>query len=462
MDKKVTPGDDVPAPPPASAKLKEEAPPAGTDSRMPGRGQHLRDVVSTRLPFWAVGLALFVLGVLLRLRNLDASPYGDEAYYYFITHNLAAYWDTTAYPISGSVFPVYPIGYHLLGESLTTLRVANALVGATAIPLSMGVLRSLGVSRVLQIAAGGLVALNLILVQFSGLAFLDMLGAVVALGAVWAYTTGWYPLAACLTGFAVLEKEYYAFLGIAFFVDYVLNHRRLYRAMVVAGAAVIAWLVLRYGVLHAPYSYLLEGHAHAPLTLGGLAKSVASPALIPLIVAGLVLGDRLRPVGYFIVAFLAFQFAWGNAQGWYWCLTAIGAILLATYGAQLLLRELSSRHLSMVASVSVISILFLAGYSVEAVQTRQYLADWHDHSLLTVAAYVAGQPSSSNIDLVRCFWGYQYFPLGGNGRIVRVVGNWLEVSAPLAIQCPDAAPPPAGWATMLHAGSYTVVSRPSS
>ena len=219
-----------------------------------------------RLPTWAycaVGLGLFVLALVLRLRNLDASPYGDEAYYYFITHNLSAYWDTTAYPISGSVFPVYPIGYHLVAESLTTLRVANAIVGAAVVPLSLGVLRSVGVGRALQLAAGGLIALNLILVQFSGLAFLDMLGAVIALAAVWAYTSGRYSLAASLTGVAVLEKEYYAFIGIAFFVDYLINHRRAYRAMVVAGAGVIAWLYLRYGILHASFDYLLGGHAHA-------------------------------------------------------------------------------------------------------------------------------------------------------------------------------------------------------
>src|ERR1700730_8515990 len=414
------------------------------------------------LPYRTIGLSLFVLAFVLRLRNLDASPYGDEAYYYFITHNLSAYWDTAAYPISGSVFPVYPIVYHFVAESLTTLRVTNALVGAAAVPLSMGVLRGLGVRKVLQLGAGGLIALNLILVQFSGLAFLDMLGAVIALSAVWAYTSGRYPLAAFLTGLAVLEKEYYAFLGLAFFVDSLINHRRLYRAMVVAGAAVIAWLSLRYGILHASFDYLLKGHAHAPLKLGGLAKSVGSPALIPLIVAGLVLGHRLRPVGYFILAFLAFQFAWGNAQGWYWCLTAIGGILLATYGAQLLLLELSSRHLSAACTVSVISLLLLVSYGVEAVQTRQYLADWHDHSLLTVAAYVNSQPSASDIDLVQCDWGYQYFPLGSNGRTVRVVANWPEVSAPLAVQCPGAAPAPPRWATRLHAGSYTVVSRPPS
>src|ERR1700737_3254106 len=127
---------------------------------MDKKGTPRDDARRPTLPYWAMGLAVFVLAFALRLRNLDASPYGDEAYYYFITHNLSAYWDTAAYPISGSVFPVYPIVYHFVAESLTTLRVTNALVGAAAVPLSMGALRGLGVNKVLQLAAGGLIALN--------------------------------------------------------------------------------------------------------------------------------------------------------------------------------------------------------------------------------------------------------------------------------------------------------------
>src|SRR5437899_12394758 len=54
---------------------------------------------------WGPALVvLFVAALLFRLQNLDMSPYGDEAYYYFITHDLGAWWNTAAYPVSGSTF----------------------------------------------------------------------------------------------------------------------------------------------------------------------------------------------------------------------------------------------------------------------------------------------------------------------------------------------------------------------
>jgi hypothetical protein len=68
--------------------------------------------------------AVFVAALLLRLQNLDASPYGDEAYYYFITHDLHAYWDASSFPVSGSTFPVFPLLYHLVAGNLLSLRLA--------------------------------------------------------------------------------------------------------------------------------------------------------------------------------------------------------------------------------------------------------------------------------------------------------------------------------------------------
>ena len=96
--------------------------------------------------------ALFVAALLFRLQNLDMSPYGDEAYYYFITHNLGAFWNTATYPISGSTFPVFPVVYHLFAGNLESLRAANAIVGASAVPLGMLVMRDLGTGRAVTLA----------------------------------------------------------------------------------------------------------------------------------------------------------------------------------------------------------------------------------------------------------------------------------------------------------------------
>src|SRR6266849_381992 len=245
---------------------------------------------------WLIWGALLGAGLVLRLQNLDNGPYGDEAYYYFVTHNLGAYWDTSTYSVSGSVFPVL---LHLVASSLDSLRVVNAIVGGAAIPLVMAMLRSLRVRPVLQWVAGALIACDLILVQFSSMAFLDMLGAVIALGAIWAYISGRYELAGAVTALAVLEKEYYAILGLAFFIDYLLARRRIYWGMVLAGLAVCGWVLLRYGLLHASFQYLLHAHAHASLQFAGASKLLGSAFLIPLIVAGAA-RPRLRAAAYFV------------------------------------------------------------------------------------------------------------------------------------------------------------------
>ena len=92
--------------------------------------------------------ALFLAALALRVQNLDSQPWGDEAYYYFITHNLAAFWNAGLYPLSGSTLPVFPLVYHLFAGNFESLRVANAVVGASAVPLGMVIMREVGVGRI--------------------------------------------------------------------------------------------------------------------------------------------------------------------------------------------------------------------------------------------------------------------------------------------------------------------------
>ena len=407
---------------------------------------------------WLIWAGLFGAGVLLRLQNLDNGPYGDEAYYYFVTHNLGAYWQTATYPVSGSVFPVFPLLLHFGAASLASLRVVNVIVGAMAIPIVMAILRSLRVRPVLQWVAGAMVACDLILVQFSSLAFLDMLGATIALVAIWAYVSGRYELAAAVTAVAVLEKEYYALLGLAFFVDYLITRRRIYWGMGLAGIVVCGWVVLRYGVWHASFQYLLHSHAHAPLQLTGVTKALGSAFLIPLIVVGAISG-RLRPAAYFVAGFIGFQWLWGNAEGWYWCLPALASILLAAYGADVLLDRARQLGWPRQALVALVSVIFAASLGLGIWQTRAYVTTWHDHSVLSIAAYLDAHADLRSLGVAHCFWGYAYYPLGDNGRQVKVVGDWSVDSPNVVLACPGAARPASGWQPVLTRGGYSLLVR---
>ena len=406
----------------------------------------------------AVAIVIGAFGV--RVQNLDSAPYGDEAYYYFTVHRLSHFFDTSQYPVAGSAFPVMPLLYRPFSHTLESARAFNALVGTIAVLLVILILRELKVSRPLQLAAGALVALNPVEVQFSAMLFEDMIGATIALAALWAYVRGRFVIAAALAASAVLAKQYYAFFGFALFIDYLVARRRLYYEMFVAGAVVIGWVVLRFGILRAPLSYLLEGHAIQPLGLRSLEEALGGWFLAPLVLAGAVLGRRLRPAAYMLVLFLAFLALWKNAQSWYFCLPIALSVLLAAYGAEMAWRRLQSRPAAMAAvgATAVLLAMTLWGFTLN---TRTFVRDWHDHDLTRVAAYIeASPPVGQHLEMVGCFWAYRLYPFEDDGvPAANPVATWDAVKESTALVCPEAPPPPAGWTITYRAGAYSVATR---
>ena len=400
--------------------------------------------------------ALLVVALLLRVQNLDQSPYGDEAYYYLMAHNLEVFWNKAAYPVSSSTFPVFPLFYHLFAGNLESLRTANAIVGAAAVPLGMVVMRELGASRPATLVGGLFLAVDTILIQFSGMAFLDMLGAVIALGAVLAYVRGRLGLTAALVAVAILEKEYYAILGLALVIDQLLWGRRFYAQMLLAAVPVLAWLVIQLGVLHGTLFYLVAGHVHAHLTAAGFDHSIGSLALLPLGLASAVLSPRFRGPALYVVLFALFQFAWGNAQGWYWCLSVMLSTILAAHGFTLVAGLGRGRTLPAIAV-----LLVLAAFAAQAWTTSRYLVTWHDRDLVRVADYLDGQ-AAQPVALLGCDWPYRYYPLGSPTRPTRSPDDWTGASTRLAVACPGAPAPPDGWSRVYRSGGYSVLERESS
>src|SRR5207245_2640538 len=116
--------------------------------------------------------------------------------------------------VAGSVLPVFPLAFHFFAGSLQSLRVANAIAGAAIIPITIWLLRDVGVSRLLRYAAAALLVISATLILFSWKAFLDTFGALLALVAFWLYVRRSYRSAAIVTTLATLEKEYLALVGV--------------------------------------------------------------------------------------------------------------------------------------------------------------------------------------------------------------------------------------------------------
>jgi hypothetical protein len=401
--------------------------------------------------------ALFLAALALRVQNLDSQPWGDEAYYYFITHNLAAFWNAGLYPLSGSTLPVFPLVYHLFAGNFESLRVANAVVGASAVPLGMVIMREVGVGRIATLCGGAFLAVNTVLVMFSGMAFLDMLGAVIALGALLAYVRGHYGVAAALVALATLEKGYYAVFGLALAVDQVTARRRIPVELIVAAIPVGTWLLLRYAVQGASLHYMMSAHSHDALNVGAVDKAVGSLALLPLLAVSVRLSARLRGAALFLGMFLLILLIWGNAQDWYWCLSAILATVLATHGMTLLLAR--SRQQPVV--IGTVTMLLLVAFAPQAVRTYQYITTWHGRGVYRVAAYLDRQPAQ-RVDTVGCGL-LTYYPLEAPSRPTRMFDGWDGVSERIVVVCPKAPPAPDGWNLLYRTGEYAVLGhRPQS
>lgn len=414
--------------------------------------------LDTRAGKRILAAGFFAAALYLRVQNLHASPYGDEAYYYFVTRHLDAWWDTQQYPVSGSVFPLFPLFFHWFSQSLTRLRVANAVVGAIAAPVVLAILARLQVRSWIRVIAALMVAIDPILVQFSSLAFLDMFGAVIALLALWAYVAERYVWAATLTALAVLEKEYFVFLGFAMAVDYLVRYRRLYGSMVLAGLVVIGWVWLRYGVFHASAVYLIQDHAHNPLTWSAMEPAIITALLLPWIIYGFIHPGPLRVAGYFLLMEFLFLRFWGNAQDWYWCLPIMMSILLSALGMDQALTWWRT-HTSWPA-LGVVMALFLVltvGWTSVSItrNTASYIQTWHAHHLVSVAQYLQRLPPAG-LDLIDCFWGYQYYPLGSFAHPAQLVSSWSQVRTPRVVVGNLFIHAPANWTLVFSSGDYRV------
>lgn len=426
----------------------------GGTSRLRSQARALWDGADRFAPWILLAVAFWV-----RVQNLDTSPYGDESYWFFTAQKLSHFLNTQLYPLSGSEFPVFPVVFRPFAHSLIAARIANAVAGAALVPIGMYTLRSVGVAQPWRWAAGLLLALDQIMVQFSAYLFLDMLGATIAAAALLAYVQGRYRWAALCATAAVLEKEYFAIFAAALFLDYVARRRRLYRELIGAAVVVLVYMALRYGVFHASLQYLLTGHAHDRLSVESLGWALGSSwFLAPLIVASALLDrSRLLAAALFVVGFLLFLWRWGNTEIWYLVGPASFAIMLAADGADRLCRLFQRNALRTAAAV--VATLLLAGGIYQNWQlTTGFNAAFHDHSITNLSAYLEAENVNGPINLIGCFWAYKYYPFGPP-LAPAPLNSWSGARAAQAISCPGSPAPPAGWQSRFNSAGYTYWTR---
>jgi hypothetical protein len=406
-----------------------------------------------------VYLCLFLIAFGLRVQNLNASPYGDEAYYYFVAHNLHAWVDARQFPVSGSVMPVFPLVYHWFSGTLVSLRITNAAVGSLAVILVMLIIREFDLGIIYEIVGGLLVAINSVEVQFSALAFLDMLGAVLSLVAILAYIRKSYRWAAFWALMAVLEKETYVFLAIALLIDRAINGKRIYWELIVAGLVGVLYLIWRYELDGATLQYLISGHAHQPLGLLGMKTILGGSFLVPLVIAGLT-ARRALIISVYLVTFTVILTFWGNAQIWYYALSVPVAVTAAMIGSELLHRKLRAHASLNGIAILVVTLCVCGGIWSNALHTRSFLSTWHSHNALLVAQYLDRNHVKS-LTLLNCFWAYQYYPFGldASRQVYNLYGNIGQPPTPWLVVDGNFTLPERTWRPVFVAGPYTVLHK---
>jgi uncharacterized membrane protein len=156
-----------------------------------------------RLRSFSIPALLFGLSLFFRVWNLDSDVFSDEAYYYYLTMFPEKYFSLHR----NHPFLLY-IVYHPFSQDLVTFRFVNILVGSLVPVLVYVLLASYNVRINLRIAGGVAAAINVILVRFSGIVFLDMLAvALLLLGCVF-LRRGLWAFSGLTFGLSALVKEY--------------------------------------------------------------------------------------------------------------------------------------------------------------------------------------------------------------------------------------------------------------
>lgn len=359
-------------------------------------------------------LLLFVLSALLRIWNLNADVYGDEAYYYY----LSIFPDK--YPLLHRNHPFFMyLLYHPFTWNLTAFRLANVVVGAMVPVILYLVLGTYGLPNVLKVAGAIVAASNALLVQYSQIVFLDMLNVLLLLLGFMFYKRKRWLAAGVVLGLSLLTKEYSALAVLVIIVSSWIRFRSPRITFSCGSGFFFAMCVLFYvffpmgGVLD-----FLGEIMHGDPFLGAWNIYL----LVGVIPAAIAFLYGLWEESLIVISYTVFIFVWGVQQEWY-VILPIPFIVICSILALMFLRDISANdemkrpeglhHVPTVnpKAVVVLLIMFLAALSSPTI-TYEKIEGWHPHDLQDLMQFLSEKYPSGQITLIDCFWAWAYYPFG--------------------------------------------------
>lgn len=354
---------------------------------------------------------LFTLALVLRLNNLDTDPYGDEAFYFYLSRHPESYFTNS---VALGHPPLLYYLYRVFSNTLTNFRLVNIIVGAMVPCLIYLILSKKGVTWLNKIAVSTFFTFHYIFVKYSTIVFLDMLGTFFALMALFFYLRENNKIYAISLFFALMTKEYFIIFALVQIVTHFFKKRRIHKPTVIALGLFGIWC-LHY-VVRGPPTVLLIVHSINPLELDGLNRMFVNLFFIPMI----ALTFKKANLEFFLVpiAYSFFLFFWGTCEEWYLLLPiAINSCLIALAVDQIFKSKSPRMPSKIQGKVKLISILFMAilfiySSSSEIELTTNYIQNEHWYELQEASDFLKTQFYNQDLILIDCFWAYSSYPLG--------------------------------------------------
>jgi len=314
--------------------------------------------------------------------------------------------------------PLMYLLYSSFSHSLWTVRVLNAVIGAT-IPVLVYLCLD-DCRRSVRIIAGTLAAISTVLVQYSGIIFLDTLSSTLFVLGIVLYRRSRWLLAGCAMGLSILAKEY-AILGAAILIALsYLKYRSTKRTVLLGLGFALAMPIVLYFLFYlgGSFFFLMVAHDDPLNSVWNLFLFLSVPlALI-----------SSRPSRYeeclVMTGYAAFITWWRTNLDWYLVLpfplmivclaSSLDYALIPTQRVvmRLFRWQLPKPETRLVSSCFLIALAGTLAFT-NIWYTAEHIIEYHPHELQGLSEFLSKEEYfGRQVTLVECAWPYTFYPFG--------------------------------------------------
>jgi len=314
--------------------------------------------------------------------------------------------------------PLMYLLYSPFSHSLWTVRVLNAMVGAT-IPVLVYLCLD-DCRRSIRILAGILAATSAVLVQYSGVVFLDTLSSTMFVLGIVLYRRSRWLLAGCAMGLSVLAKEY-AMLGAVILVALsYLRYRSVKTTVLLGLGLVLAIPIVSYFLFYlgGSFFFLMAAHDDPLNSIWNLFLFLS----VPLALIG------SKPSRYedclVMLGYAAFIVWWRTNLDWYLVLPFPLMIVCLASSLDYVLRptpriivrlfrwQLPKPEARPILPCFLIALVGTFAFT-NAWYTAEHVIEYHPHELRDISDFLSnGEYLGRQVTLVECAWPYVFYPFG--------------------------------------------------